>query len=272
MFSKLKSAVLREKPDCYVKIDVGAEPAWKTSIKNETNKPEWNETHDFVVSDLDQYIKIDVEDSDVGTGDDEVGIAVTTVREILATGGQMQEFSLLHKGEESSGRVSVACQFYPFETTDKSFTAADHKGDGLMTGLVTILVPSASGIPGKREELKPSVVVTWGEKNRFQTGIMEDAPGTDINNPAFDSNFRIPVTPDMVGNNAPKFRIALLNGEKELGGAEVPLADVLKAPAMNLENAFDVGNGAKVKASICLRGLGVAHQKDQKIVLPDRTS
>ena len=68
---KLFSKMTRAAPDCYAKIDVGGEESWRTATLNNTHKPAWNETHDFVVSDFDQCITVDVNDHDVN-GDDDV--------------------------------------------------------------------------------------------------------------------------------------------------------------------------------------------------------
>ncbi|KAK4953153.1 hypothetical protein LTR10_008859 [Elasticomyces elasticus] len=251
--SRIFSKITRSAPDSYAKLSVGAEEPWKTKTKNNTTHPIWAETHDFIVTDLDQCLKVDVEDEDVG-GDDEVGIALTTVRE--AMNGAKQELSLIRKGVETEGRVSISSQFFPFAPAGDSFSAADHKGEGRLCGLATILIGGAYGIRGAREELKPSVKVTWGEKHSYQTAIKTDSPGMDMNNPAFDQNFRIPLTSDLVGSGV--FRIALLNGEKETGAVEIPFADVLSAPEMTLQNKFDMGGGATVRASICLRGVKAA--------------
>lgn len=263
---KLFNKVTRAAPDCYAKVDVGGEESWKTATKNNTNRPKWNETHDFVVSDFDQCIKVDVEDEDVD-GDDEVGVAVTTIREILVAGGS-QDLPLVHKGEETEGRVSISCQFFKYVTDAGSLIASDHKGDGRLSGIATILVASASGIKGQLEDLKPSVVVTWGKTQRFQTAIKTNAPGTDISNPAFDQAFRVPITTDLVGSSPDKFRIALLDGEKEIGGVDIPFASVADAPDRILQQKFDVGNGATVRASIRLRGI-VPGEMPQ-VALPDR--
>jgi Ca2+-dependent lipid-binding protein len=263
---KLFNKLTRAAPDCYAKVDVGGEESWKTATKNNTNRPTWNETHDFVVSDFDQCIKVDVEDEDVN-GDDEVGLAVTTVREILAARGS-QELTLVHKGEETEGRVSISCQFFKYVADAGSLTASDHKGDGRLSGIATILVASAFGIKGQRKELKPSVVVTWGKTQRFQTAIKTDAPGTDISNPAFDQAFRLPITTDLVGSSPDKFRIALLDGEKEIGGVDIPFASVADAPDKILQQKFDVGNGATVRASIRLRG--IVPGETPQVALPDR--
>ena len=263
---KLFAKLTRAAPDCYAKVDVGGEESWKTATKNNTNKPTWNETHDFVVSDFDQCIKVDVEDQDVN-GDDEVGLAVTTVREILMAGGS-QELKLVHKGEETEGRVSISCHFFKFVADAGSLTASDHKGDGRLSGIATILVASAFGIKGQREDLKPSVVITWGKTQRFQTAIKTDAPGTDISNPAFDQAFRLPFTTDLVGRSPENFRIALLDGEKEIGGVDIPFASVADAPDKILQQKFDVGNGATVRASIRLRGIVPGKMPEE--ALPDR--
>lgn len=263
---KLFNKLTRAAPDCYAKVEVGGEEGWQTATKNNTNKPAWNETHDFVVSDFDQCIKVDVKDEDVG-GDDDVGLAVTTVREILKAGGR-QELTLVHKDQETDGRVSISCQFFKYVADAGSLTASDHKGDGRLSGIATILVAGAFGIKGQRETLKPSVVVTWGKTQRFQTTIKSDAPGTDISNPAFDQAFRLPITTDLVGGSPDNFRIALLDGEKEIGAVDVPFSKVADAPDKLLQQKFDVGNGASVRASIRLRG--VVPGEMEQVALPDR--
>ena len=261
---KFFSKLTRASPDCYAEIEVGAEPAWRTSTKNNTTRPAWGETHDFVVTDYDQCIKVTVNDHDVNS-DDEVGVAVTTVRETLVAGGKL-ELDMLHKGEENGGKVALSCEFFQFTHEDGgSFSASTHSSDGLLSGLISVLIAGVVGIKGARETLQPSILVTYGDKHRFQTAIKTDAPGTDINNPTFDQQFRIPVTGDMTSGT---LRIACMDKETEVGAAEVPFADLAKAPDMTLTDNFDVGNGAKVRASICLRGL--KHASLQEITLPQR--
>ncbi len=86
---------------------------------------------------------------------------MTTVREILLAGGR-KDLRLVHEGEQTEGRVSISCQFFQFENSSTSFSNSNHKGDGLLCGLATVLIASASGIKGQRDQLTPSVVVTWG--------------------------------------------------------------------------------------------------------------
>lgn len=172
---KLLSKLTRAAPDTYAKVDVGGEPTFRTQTINNKHRPMWNETHDFVVSDFDQCIKVDVYDHDVN-GDDEVGLGVTTVKEILAGGGTQELPLSLKSGEATEGKVSITYQYFKLESNDASFSASDHKGDGRLCGLVTFLVASASGIKGQRETLKPSVKISWGEKN-VQTAVKTDSPG-----------------------------------------------------------------------------------------------
>jgi len=263
---KFLSKLTRDSPDAYCKVAVGAEETWRTSTKNNTTSPAWNEEHDFVVTDLNQCITIDLLDEDVGS-DDHFGLAATTVKNILSAGGKL-ELSLVHKEQPVEGKVALSCKFYRFAAEDSSFTASEHSADGLLCGVATIMVAGAFDVPGHRKELSPSVVVTWGEKHHFQTAVITDAPGTDIHNPTFDTTFRIPTTANMVGNGAQSFRIALMNKKDEIGHVELPLSDVSKAPDMVLQKRFDVGGGATIRASINIRGITPATMEE--ITLPQR--
>ena len=132
-----------------------------------------------------------------------------------------------------------------------------------MCGILNVLVAGAFGIKGQRETLNPSVVVTWGSKHRFQTAVKTDAPGTDINNPTFDQQFRIPVTTADI--TAGSLRIACMDKETEIGAVEVPFEDLLKAPDMTLQDNFDVGDGVRVRASVSLRGVKPASMQNKTL-------
>ena len=122
---KIFAKLTRAAPDCYAKVELGAEPLWQTATKDNTVNPSWNETHDFVVSDFHQCIKVHIFDKDVN-GDDEVGLGVTTVDEILRNGGR-QELALEMKGEQTGGKVSIAAEYFKLEADGgKSFTSSSH--------------------------------------------------------------------------------------------------------------------------------------------------
>jgi hypothetical protein len=112
------------------------------------------------------------------------------------------------------------------------------------------------GLQGQRDELNPSVKVTWGDKS-FQTAAKTYTPGMDIFNPSFDQAFRIPLTAEMLANPG-AFKIALLNKNIEFGSAQVGFQDVLGAEGMVLDDNFEVGGGATIKARVMLQGLQMA--------------
>ena len=155
IFKKL----LRDVPDCFVKVNVSAEDQWRTSVAKNNHHPEWNETHDFLVTDLDQEIQADVQDKDTAF-DDDMGVARTTVKALLSAGGR-QELELLHEEEATDGRLTVGGKFYQFVADPSSFGEENVEGDGVV-GLLTVLIDSAFGVIGRRQDLKPSVKVTWG--------------------------------------------------------------------------------------------------------------
>ncbi|KAI0151122.1 C2 domain-containing protein [Pestalotiopsis sp. NC0098] len=248
---RLLAKIVKDVPDCYCKVTVGAEEEWRTSTKKNDKDPEWNETHDFLVADYDQRIFINVQDDDVGD-DDDMGVASTTVKEILLKGGS-QELALVHDGEPRDAKITVRAEFYNFVDNAGAISATQSESEGQIVGLATVLVASALGLQGQRDELNPSIKVSWGAKE-FRTAAKTYTPGTDIFNPSFDQSFRIPVTADLLANPA-SFKIALLNKTDETGAVEIPFQDILQSPGLVKEESFDVGSGATVRASISLRGL-----------------
>lgn len=246
--------IVKDVPDCYCNVNVGAEEPWRTSTKKNDHDPVWNETHDFLVTDYEQAITLDIKDDDLA-GDDDIGIGSTTIKQILLAGGT-HELSLTHKGDLTDARLTVHAKFYNFVTEPSALSAEHSQGEGQICGLATVLVASALGLQGQPNELNPSVKVTWGAKE-FCTAVKSYTPGTDIFNPSFDQAFRIPITRDMV-DNPTSFRISLMNKKSEIGAVEIPFEDVLQAPNLDVANSFDVGSGVAVRASISLRGLQLA--------------
>ncbi|KAI8305694.1 hypothetical protein K4K59_012019 [Colletotrichum sp. SAR11_240] len=248
---RLLDKIIKDIPDCFCQVSVGAEEMWRTkTVKNDHN-PVWNETHDFLITDFEQVIAIDVDDDDL-VGDDDVGLASTTVKDILLQGGT-HELELIHNGEPTGAKIILHAKFFNFVPEVDALKAAESQGEGQICGLATVLIASALGLEGNRSDLNPSVKVTWGA-SEFQTPIKSYSPGMDIFNPNFDTAFRIPVTLDMV-NNASSFKLALMNKTDETGAIEIPFSDILEAPGMIKADAFDVGSGATVRASISLHGL-----------------
>ncbi|KAF2864794.1 hypothetical protein BDV95DRAFT_508678 [Massariosphaeria phaeospora] len=251
--SRLLAKIVKDVPDCYVKVNIGAEEEWRTSVQKNKHDPEWNETHDFLVTDFEQNISVDVQDDDLG-GDDDIGLGQTNIKEVLLNGGS-HELSLTHNGDPTDGRLTIQAQFYHL-AADAPLSAQNSQGQGQICGLATILIASALGLSGQPKELNPSVKVTFGDKE-FATAAKSYTPGTDIFNPSFDQAFKIPLTYEMVSNPA-NFRISLMNKKDVSGSVEVPFQDVFGAPGMLIADNLDVGNGASVRASISLTGLQLA--------------
>lgn len=251
---RLLNKIVKDVPDCYCKVNVGAEEVWRTSTRKNDHDPEWNETHDFLVTDYEQEIFLDVKDDDLG-GDDDIGVGNITVKDILLAGGA-HELSLTHKGEPTEARVSVQARFFHL-VTEASALSMDHAQDAeQFCGLATILVANVLGLQGTRDELNPSVKVTWAGK-QYRTAIKTYTPGTDIFNPSFDQAFKFPLTRDMISNPT-SFKITLMNKEVETGSCEIPFSNVQNASGLVVANKYDMGGGATVRASISLHGLQLA--------------
>ncbi|KPM39358.1 hypothetical protein AK830_g7177 [Neonectria ditissima] len=248
---RLLEKLVKDVPDCYCQVKVGAEGEWRTSTVKNKHDPTWDETHDFLVTDYDQAIVIDVNDDDVGS-DDDIGIGATTIKQILMAGGT-QELSLVHKGEPTETKLTVHAKFYNLVGDSNGISASGSQTEGQICGLASVLIASVVGLTGQRDDLKPAVKVSWGDKE-FVTPVKTYSPGTDIFNPAFDTAFRIPITGEMI-SNPPSFKLTLMNGTTQSGSVEVPFASVAGAPGMDLQDQFDVGSGAAVRAHISLRGL-----------------
>ncbi|EAQ91707.1 hypothetical protein CHGG_03642 [Chaetomium globosum CBS 148.51] len=242
--------LVHDVPDCFVDVNVAGGPAWRTKTVNNNRHPEWNETQDFLVADHDQAIEVDVKDDDTAS-DDDIGLAATSIKQLLLAGGR-QELKLVHKEQETDGKLTLSGKFHNFVADPASLSGTE---SGVL-GLVSVLVASARGITGRREELKPSVKVEWAGQV-FRTGIKTDAPGADIENPSFDQAFQFPVKAGMVSGGSP-VKITMMDAESETGSVEVALEEVLGVEGLKLEKDFEIGNGVALRAGIWVRGTKLA--------------
>lgn len=241
--------LVHDEADTFVSVTLGE--TWRTKTINNNRHPEFNETHHFPVHDHDQTIEIDVKDDDT-TSDDDIGIANTSIKELLLSGG-VHEFNLTHNGEPTDGKVRVRAQFLNLVADPRSL---DNQEPGTH-GFLTVLIASVLNISGDRTQLKPSVAVKWGE-SKFRTAVKSDTPGADIQNPAYDVAYTVPLEGGAV-RSGPPVRLALMDGEKERGVVEVPLQNVLSAPGLALVQNFQLqGDGAVIRAAIVLRGTRLA--------------
>lgn len=254
--------LVRDVPDVYCVVKFGANKPWRTSTKNNDETPEWNEAHDFLLADQEQEIDIQVYDNDL-VRDTFLGRATTTISEILLAGKrktlELETSKTMIKGRkpESAG-ISVTVSVEIFElTTDGSGLQVDPSGEAetetLNTGLLTILVPGARGLTGAREDLATSAKICYGD-NVFMTGVVADVPGVDVNNPAFEVSYRIPMTADTVAK-AEDIKFTFMNKQKPIGEYIVKFEDVMAAPEMCLDGEHPIEGGGHLVTRVQLNGM-----------------
>lgn len=254
--SLMSKVGIKDVPDCFANVSVGAETVFRTFTKGNTLEPVWDETHDFLVASYDQNIVIHVNDEDLGEND-AMGTATISVKKLLLGGGEQDLHLEREDHTDSEGRVSVRAQFLNFVDDKDTLTLSNDAGDDDVVGLATVLIASAINLQGQRDELKPGVKVAWGSKS-FATATKTYVPGTDIFNPAFDQAFRIPITKQILAN-PPGFELTMLNGTEKVGSIEFPFEEVLNAERCMKEGEFDIGGGVRIRAQIFVRGLQVAN-------------
>lgn len=258
--SLMSKVGIKDVPDCFANVSVGAETTVRTATFENSLEPAWNETHDFFIGSFDQNVVVEVSDQDYGENDT-MGKATLSVKKLLLGGGA-EELRLEREDlPESQGRVSVRSQFFHLVDDRHALSAEANASlpDDEIVGLATVLIASALNLQGQRDELKPNVKVAWGNKpeHAFGTVIKTYLPGEDIFNPAFDQAFRVPISKAMLGS-APGVRITMMNGTERMGGVEVPFEEVLGADGCVRSDEFDVGGGVSVRAQISVRGLQLA--------------
>lgn len=243
--------LVHDEADCFVDATLGAE-TWRTKTINNNRNPEWNESHDFLLSDHDQVVTVECVDDDT-TSDDTIGKATVSVKEMLLSGGS-HELSLVHNEQPTEAKIRLRGHFMALVADPASLNSQEEGTHGLLS----VLVASVFDISGKREELKPSVKVVWGESN-FRTAIKADAPGSDVQNPSFDVAYNVPLSNKVTVHGAAPVRLILMDGETERGSVDIPLEKVLGAPGMALAEDHKLQDGTVIRAAVVIRGTKSAH-------------
>lgn len=252
----------KDVPDTYCKVRVGAFKPWNTETKNNDTTPGWNEVKDFVLSDLEQLITVNVLDEDLGY-DDEIGGGSISIGELIAK-GEMADVKLLTKDTKSGSKVDTGAaitlkgEVFELVPDIASFGRPEHKKKDLLVGLATIVVAGACDVPGDRMSIGPNVKVNFAECE-FVTPTVLDMPGIDPNQPAFDMAFRIPLTAEMSASPS-DFTLTLLDKNSKLATLVIPFEKVTKAPGFCLSSVdspeiFKLDNGVALKASIRISGI-----------------
>lgn len=248
---KVPKQFIKDIPDVYCKIKLGAEEKWKTSTINNDTTPEWNEKKDFILSDHDQIIEIEALDDDLA-GDDNLGSGKITVGKLLLAGGTA-DVPLIHKGEDTGASITISSSIYQFTSETISCESPDHSGKELLCGLVTVLIAGASNIPGKREEAASKVKLTYHGKDYLTPTIFHN-PGIDAINPSYDWSLRVPLTPDMI-SSSPDFTLTLMNGKETIGTTSVAFEDVWQSAEKTLTTKRDMGDSSSIDFHIRIAGV-----------------
>lgn len=245
---------IKDIPDVYCNVRVGASPPWKTETKNNDLTPEWNQTKDFLLSDHDQRISLQALDDDLAR-DDDLGAASITVGKLLLSGSRA-DLPLVHNDSPTAARVAVECQIYQFVPDLTSLQSPDHHHPDLMCGLATVIVACAKKVPGERQHLAPHCKVAFCG-GKFDTPTVMDLPGCDPNNPAFDAAFRVPLTAELASEPT-DFVLTLMDRKDKLGSVIISWADVVAAPGACLTAPFKLENGAALHARVIISGIQLA--------------
>eukprot|EP00584_Thalassiosira_punctigera_P003085 CAMPEP_0172538734 /NCGR_PEP_ID=MMETSP1067-20121228/10062_1 /TAXON_ID=265564 ORGANISM="Thalassiosira punctigera, Strain Tpunct2005C2" /NCGR_SAMPLE_ID=MMETSP1067 /ASSEMBLY_ACC=CAM_ASM_000444 /LENGTH=785 /DNA_ID=CAMNT_0013324287 /DNA_START=93 /DNA_END=2450 /DNA_ORIENTATION=+ len=208
-FTVVHKFLLKDIPDIYCKISLGASnaarPPFRTSTKNDTLKPSWrDESGDFILYDMDQKVCVDVfndESAPMDLDDGLLGKAEISVRDLFRNEG-MCELELKIQGVETGCYVTLLAELHYLSEYLQSLYSPKYEGKDQLCGLATIIVTRAFGIPIPKEDAATYVKVVYGESSEnekpFCTGTVTDYPGHDALNPMYDSVFHVPITSAML--------------------------------------------------------------------------
>jgi len=247
-------------PDVYLRVKLGSSPEWKTSVQKNTLSPAWNESADFLLSDTDQIVEIQAWDEDKGVldADDELGVAYTTVGDILTARGKTLEVELLNEENIGTGAfITLHCDVCSLvkPTTFETSPPSNH-----LAGLLTIMVTKAFDLPVSKEEAQSFVKVKFGGQE-FVTSVIYDYPGyVDGQNPTYDISFLVPITREhMESGTLPNVQFELLNGATNpttLGSLSIPAQSLLEAPDGVITESRVIGAGpTKLQFYLSLMGV-----------------
>ena len=243
-------------PDCYCNVTLGGRSI-RTKTIDDNLSPVWDESHHFLMCDMDQIVYLEAMDKDGGPmdPDDFLGNTTATIGELLLNGGKM-ELPLMDEDSRSNGAfVTLGCDVVNFTTDLKSL--ATTKEPGCFGGVLVIIVVGAVDIPLKKEDAATFVKVTYDDKT-FVTGTVVSAPGYDALNPIYDLSFHVPLTPSMIENGKIKdITFSLMNGETTTLGSTIVTHDQVAAAQEHvLTLRRPVGKaGAKIDFRVVLHGV-----------------
>lgn len=159
-------------PDCYCIVELG-DLKYQTNTVPDNLAPVWNESMDFVLSDLDQCLTLQCWDQDSAPldADDHLGTAYISPGEIILSGGTM-EFPLQYEHRPNGAFVTLRCDVLNLTTpTHLESLELFASCNNHLCGLLTIFVLRALDIPLAKEDAATCVQVTC-ESHKFTTSVV----------------------------------------------------------------------------------------------------
>ena len=241
-------------PDTYCKIQLGCEEEWITSVVEDDLNPVWNETHDFLLCDKDQIIKLEAWDEDKAPldPDDFLGRAQVTVGEVLLAGKTLELALMDDDRKPNNAFVTLHCEVLKFTSSLESLDKADPE---TICGMKSIVIVQAFDLPLRRKDAASYVKVLHNEEE-FVTGVVADGSGVDALNPVYD----LPILIELRSKEDAKkpVQILLMNDEKILAQTEVKYDALVASKHHVVAEKRKLSNGASLVFSVSLFGVDEA--------------
>lgn len=247
---------LKDVPDIYARVRLGAQKQWETEAKNNDTSPEWNDTRDVLFSDRDQQITVKCLDSDFSNADDSLGDGQISAGKLLLEGGNEVTLPLVIDNVDTGAKVDIRCEKFDLTSDLSSFEAEEFSGEHLLCGVLYIMVAGLKHLPVEKEEAS-SFIKVKAFSETFQTMIVAYQPnalGIDYLNPCYDAGFRVALTQEMVAEAA-DINLIVMNKKEKLGTVVIPFGDLKDSDSATIQDEFKLGNGAVVLAKVMLKGL-----------------
>lgn len=262
-------------PDVYCNVSLGRSDVWRTTTIKNNLAPTWSaaEFGDFLLFDYRQTLKVHVWDEDNGAvdSDDEIGVSLVKIQELLLSGGsRTMTLPLTGKNAPVNSSIAVRCTLLPLITSDMKSLTTQKAAPNTLGGLLTILVNRAVNVPFDTNVM---CKVSYGDKNTFQTGTsfplpdeVEDKAPKTIR--SFDGAYHVPLTTAGFLENRHDVVMELIEppkeGQKEpksLGLISITHSELSGAPETTLTGKRKVSGDISLEFRVSLQGLNLEGAK-----------
>jgi len=244
---KASGRLIKDVPDVYCKVSVGAESPFTTKTVNNSVEPVWTrEYSDFLFCDPQQMVHLHVLDEDLN-GDDKLGGCIFPIFHLLESSGQRASIPLRTEDGPTGAQVAIKAEVRKMSSDKSNFDtpeAADVNATNVSLGLLTLCVAGVKNIPDS-PGLAPYVKVIFGEDHAFQTPVVAEAPMVDPRCPNFNSQFRVVITPAILAQKSDiTFELCNMADKSTLGSATIGFEKILNATSMTVKENVKLGNGS----------------------------